>query len=60
MESLAYPYAVLAFRNNHPQNAADAQDSDRPAATEIEAPQNATTKPASPRTTREVVVSLPL
>jgi hypothetical protein len=61
MESLAYPYAVLAFRNSHPQNAADAQDGDRPAAPETAATtQTPPTKLAPSRTTHDVVAPLPL
>lgn len=62
MESLAYPYAVLAFRNSHPQAAGDAKDGDRPAPSEAAAtnPQPAATQPAAPRTTHDVIAPLPL
>ena len=61
MESLAYPYAVLAFRNSHPQAAGDAKDGDRPAPSEAATtPQPAATQPAAPRTTHDVIAPLPL
>jgi hypothetical protein len=60
MESLAYPYAVLAFRNSHPQTAADAPEGDRPAVPEATAATpTVAPKPTAPRPTHDVVAPLP-